>query len=56
MKKVATSRTARITAATISHVRLNPPVLSTARIVATSTVQSRAIGISRFQPKCMNWS
>ena len=30
--------------------------MESARMVATATIHSRAIGIRRFQPSCMNWS
>ncbi len=33
-----------------------PPSRLTARTVATATIQTREIGISRFQPNFMNWS
>ena len=33
-----------------------PPSSEIARIVATATIQTSEIGISRFQPNAMNWS
>ncbi len=33
-----------------------PPSRLIARIVATATIQTSEIGMSRFQPNSMNWS
>ncbi len=33
-----------------------PPSREIDRIVATATIQTSEIGISRFQPNAMNWS
>ena len=38
------------------YCRSMPPSSEIARMVATATIQTSAIGISRFQPNAMNWS